>query len=187
MGSFTLSHDALLKVNLRKHLNGDFPGGLVAKTPCSQCRGSGSLPGRELRVPTLPLKFSQAATETQCSQIHYIKKKKASRCPETGKWQNKMHFNHTMYKAWYYRGKKLIYKDAMWKHKTTFMKKEKAWKKDTKTKSKMFSHLSLNRRAMREMFPSIIGWTGLHLSGTEVSYQNSSSRGLFTCKTGVTP
>ena len=27
----------------------DFPGGLVAKTPCSQCRGLGSIPGQGTR------------------------------------------------------------------------------------------------------------------------------------------
>ena len=28
---------------------GDFPGGPVAKTPCSQCRGLGSIPGQGTR------------------------------------------------------------------------------------------------------------------------------------------
>ena len=58
----------------------DFPGGPVAKTPCSQCRGSG-FPGRGARSHGPQLKILHAATKkkkkilhattkTQCSQIN---------------------------------------------------------------------------------------------------------------------
>ena len=38
--------EAQLRINLKK---GDFPGGAVDKTLCSQCRGPGSIPGRGTR------------------------------------------------------------------------------------------------------------------------------------------
>ena len=63
----------------------DFPGGPIAKTPNSQCRGSGSIPGQatrlhmpQLRVHMLQLKscllylrlkVPHAPTKTQYSQI----------------------------------------------------------------------------------------------------------------------
>ena len=34
---------------IRNQLQGDFPGGPVVKTPCSQCRGPGSVPGQGIR------------------------------------------------------------------------------------------------------------------------------------------
>ena len=37
----------------------DFPGGPVAKTPCSQCRGRGSIPGQGIRFLMLQLKTPQ--------------------------------------------------------------------------------------------------------------------------------
>ena len=48
----------------------DLPGGLVAKTPCSQCRGVGLIPGQETRSHMLQLKILCATTETWRSQIH---------------------------------------------------------------------------------------------------------------------
>ena len=42
---------------------GDFPGGLVAKTLCSQCKGLGSNPWSGNWIP-------HAATKTQQSQIN---------------------------------------------------------------------------------------------------------------------
>ena len=64
----------------------DFPGGPIAKTLSSQCRGSGSIPGQgtrlhmpQLRVHMLHLKsyllqlrlkILQAPTKTQYSQIN---------------------------------------------------------------------------------------------------------------------
>ena len=59
----------------------DFSGSPVAKTPCSQCRGPGSIPGQGTRshmpplsskVQMLQLKIPRATTKMQCSQ----KKKK---------------------------------------------------------------------------------------------------------------
>ena len=64
---------------LKKLDFGDFPGGPVAKTPCSQRRGPGSIPGQGTRscVPQLrahmPPRWSKilpAATKTWCSQIN---------------------------------------------------------------------------------------------------------------------
>ena len=56
---------------------GLFPGGPVAKTPQSQCRGTGFDPGRrtsshrpQLRVCLLQLKILHAVTKTQHSQIN---------------------------------------------------------------------------------------------------------------------
>ena len=34
--------------NSTKHL---IPGGLMVKTPCFHCRGAGSIPGRETKIP----------------------------------------------------------------------------------------------------------------------------------------
>ena len=42
----------------------------VLKTPCSQCRGPGSVPGQAVRAHVLQLKILHAATNAQCSQIH---------------------------------------------------------------------------------------------------------------------
>ena len=49
----------------------EFPGGPVAKTPCCQCRGLGSIPGQgtrshmlQLRVPVPKLKILNAATKS---------------------------------------------------------------------------------------------------------------------------
>ena len=44
----------------------DFPGGPVAKTLSSQCRGPGQGTGSHM----LQIKISCAATKTQCSQIN---------------------------------------------------------------------------------------------------------------------
>ena len=49
---------------------GDFPGGPVAETPHSQCRGLGSIPGRGTRSHMLQLKIQHATTKTWCSQIY---------------------------------------------------------------------------------------------------------------------
>ena len=40
----------------------DFPDGPVAKTPCSQCRGPGLIPGQGTRSHMLQLKIPHAAT-----------------------------------------------------------------------------------------------------------------------------
>ena len=53
---------------MRKKLGG-FPGGPVAKTPRSQCRGPGvRFSGQGTRSQMLQLKILQAATKTCCSQ-----------------------------------------------------------------------------------------------------------------------
>ena len=56
----------------------DFPGGPVAKTPPSQLRGPGSIPGQGTRSHMLQgkLKIPSAATKTWSSQIKFKKKKK---------------------------------------------------------------------------------------------------------------
>ena len=55
----------------------EFASGPVAKTPCSQCRGPGLIPGQgtsshilQLRVCMLQLKVPRAATETRHSQMN---------------------------------------------------------------------------------------------------------------------
>ena len=60
----------------RKWQWGAFPGGPVAKTPHSQCRGLGSIPGQgtrsqvpQLRVHMPPLNILSTITKTQHSQI----------------------------------------------------------------------------------------------------------------------
>ena len=53
---------------------GGFPGGPVAKTPGSQCRGPGSIPGQGTRSQMQQLS-SPAVTKTQRSQINKLKKK----------------------------------------------------------------------------------------------------------------
>ena len=61
----------------RKWQWGDFPGGPVAKTPHSQCRGLGSIPSQgtrshvpQLRVPMPPLNILSTITKTWRSQTH---------------------------------------------------------------------------------------------------------------------
>ena len=61
----------------------DFPGGPVVKTPRSQCRGLGSIPGQGSQVLQLRLlvlqpkiKILHAATKTQHSRKKKKKKKK---------------------------------------------------------------------------------------------------------------
>ena len=56
---------------------GDFPGGPVAKTLHSQCRGLGSVPGQgtrshmpQLRIHTLQQKILCAITKTEVSTSH---------------------------------------------------------------------------------------------------------------------
>ena len=58
----------------RKMTLGGFPGGPVAKTPGSQCRGPGSIPGQGTRSQMQQLS-SPAVTKTQRSQINKLKKK----------------------------------------------------------------------------------------------------------------
>ena len=48
----------------------DFPGGPVAKTLYSQCRGSGFDPWSGNEIPHVAIKSSHTATKTQCSQIN---------------------------------------------------------------------------------------------------------------------
>ena len=63
--------------------DGNFPGGPVAKTRCSQCRGPVSIPGQgarshmaKLTVCRLQLKIPHDATKTQCSQTKINIRKK---------------------------------------------------------------------------------------------------------------
>ena len=87
----TWPHEAqTVSVSELKRTNRDFPGGLVAKTPCFQCNDLGSVPGRgtrshmlQLRVHVLQLKIPHAAmkikhptTKTLHSQINTNKKLK---------------------------------------------------------------------------------------------------------------
>ena len=60
-------------------LSWDFPGGPVAKTPCFQCKGPGSVPGLgtrsympQLRVWMLQLRIPSVATKAWYSQINKI-------------------------------------------------------------------------------------------------------------------
>ena len=58
---------------LSEHSSWDFPGGPVAKTPCSQCRGPGFDPWSGNKIPhvlTPQLKILSAATKTLSSQIN---------------------------------------------------------------------------------------------------------------------
>jgi len=53
-----------IEVSTMKNIGrGNFPGGLVAKIPCFQCRG----PGFD---PWLGNEITYAATKTQCSKIN---------------------------------------------------------------------------------------------------------------------
>ena len=74
---------AILNFKLVRCYNTYFPGGLVAETPHSQCRGPGSIPGQgtrphmpKLRVCMLQLKISHAAIETRCNLIKCVSFKK---------------------------------------------------------------------------------------------------------------
>ena len=49
---------------------GIYPGGPVAKTPCFQCRGWGSIPGQGTRSHVTQLKITHVLTKTWCSQIN---------------------------------------------------------------------------------------------------------------------
>ena len=51
----------------KKEWSGDFPGDVVAETPCSQCRGPGFDPWSGSWI-------SHATTKTWCSQINKYKK-----------------------------------------------------------------------------------------------------------------
>ena len=60
----------------------DFPGGPVAKTPCSQCRGPRFNPWSGNYIPQAEAKISSATTKTWCSQInkyYFLIKKEKSR------------------------------------------------------------------------------------------------------------
>lgn len=48
----------------------DFPGGIMAKTPCSQCRDLGSILGQETRFHMLQLKIPCATMKTWSSHIN---------------------------------------------------------------------------------------------------------------------
>ena len=52
----------------------DFPGGPVAKTPCSQCRGLGSIPGQGTKIPHATTK-SLAKSDKEI----FLKRKKENR------------------------------------------------------------------------------------------------------------
>ena len=63
--------------SLKRYIFRDFPDGPVAKTPHSQCRGPGSIPGQgarshmlQVRVCLPQLKIPPAATKTWRSQIN---------------------------------------------------------------------------------------------------------------------
>ena len=57
-------------VTFRNRNYWDSPGDPVAKTLCSQCRGTGSIPGRGARSHMLQLKILHTAMKTQNSQIN---------------------------------------------------------------------------------------------------------------------
>ena len=50
----------------------DLPGGPVAKTLHSQCRGLGSIPRQGTRSHMLQPKIPHAETKTQCSQMNKL-------------------------------------------------------------------------------------------------------------------
>ena len=54
----------------------DFPGGLVAKTLCSQCREPGFSPWPGNQIPQAALKILHASTKIRGSQINIRKEKK---------------------------------------------------------------------------------------------------------------
>jgi len=57
------THSAVGLVKSIKNNHWDFPGGPVAKTPHSQCRGPGSIPGQEARSHLLKLRLSHATAK----------------------------------------------------------------------------------------------------------------------------
>ena len=63
----------------------DFPGGPVAKTPHSQCRGPGFIPGQGTGSHMPQLKIPCATMKTQCSAINkqkYFCRKKSDEATE---------------------------------------------------------------------------------------------------------
>ena len=53
-------HLTLVRIAIiKKPTNRDFPGGSVVKTPCSQCRGPGSIPGQGTKIPHTTTKPTQ--------------------------------------------------------------------------------------------------------------------------------
>ena len=38
-------------IKIKNFVHWDFPGGPLVKTPCSQCRGMGSIPGWRTKIP----------------------------------------------------------------------------------------------------------------------------------------
>ena len=61
----------------------DFPGGPVAKTPCSQCRGLGSTPGQGTRSHMLQLR--PCADKINKNKSYFLKKCKLSGLPKPSK------------------------------------------------------------------------------------------------------
>ena len=75
MALFLFSVFLFLLINLEKiiylnYVHGDFPGGPVAKTPSSQCRGPGFDTWSGNWIPHATTKIEHATTETQHSQIN---------------------------------------------------------------------------------------------------------------------
>ena len=65
MLSATISHEFIAE-DLKRNSHQDFPGGPVAKTLCSQCRGHGLVPGQGTRphMPQWGSGIQSAASET---------------------------------------------------------------------------------------------------------------------------
>ena len=83
------------KIHYEERENQEFPGGPVAKTPCSQCRGPRFIPGQgnrphplRLKIPPMATKIKdpRAATKIQHSQINkYMFEKKGKGNHKMGK------------------------------------------------------------------------------------------------------
>jgi len=63
------------RVGIKNLNSGDFPGGPVAKTPCSQCKVRQLIPGQATRSNVPQLKIPRVANKTWHSQINTFLKR----------------------------------------------------------------------------------------------------------------
>ena len=82
-GLFVIKCVKVLLHYKRNTCDKDFPGGPVAKTPCSQCRGPGFEPCSGTRSHILQPKITSATAKTWHSQINKWILKKRNTCDST--------------------------------------------------------------------------------------------------------
>ena len=70
LSRFVIAFLPRMKRLIERRVIWDFPGGLVAKTLCSQCRDLGLITGQETRPHMPQLKTPRATTKTKCSQLN---------------------------------------------------------------------------------------------------------------------